>query len=93
MVPLAEMGGELKSFFQEKQRASVHGRPVPSAPGGDKDKTGEPNASSGDSSMETKQQIPSLPKRDPSTKVSSGTHLPHHSNIYVNGIPRGNVKI
>lgn len=93
MIPLAEMGGELKSFFQEKQRASVLGRPVPSVPGGG---GGDSNATNGDSSKEQKKNpTPSIPKRDPSTKVSSsGTRLPPKPpkpNPYVNEIPRGTV--
>ena len=90
MIPLAEMGGEFKSFFQEKQRASVLGRPVPSVPGGG---GGESNATDGDSSKEKKKSpTPSIPKRDPSTKVSSGAKLPPKPNPYVNEIPRGIVK-
>ena len=85
MIPLAEVGGELKSFFQEKQRASVVGRPVPNVPGG-----GDSNATS-DSSKEKKKQspTPALPKRDPSTKVSSGAKVPPKPNPYLNEIPRG----
>ena len=86
MIPLAEVGGELKSFVQEKQRASVVGKPVPNVPSG-----GDSNATSSDSSKEKKKQstTPTLPKRDPSTKVSSGAKGPPKPNPYVNEIPRG----
>ena len=86
MIPLPEVGGELKSFFQEKLRASVVGRPVPNVPGGD-----DSNATSSDSRKEKKKQspTPTLPKRDPSTKVSSGAKVPPKPNPYVNEIPRG----
>ena len=85
MIPLADVDGELKNFFQEK-RASIVGRPVPNVPGG-----GDSNAISSDSRKEKKKQstTPTLPKRDPSTKVSSGAKGPPKPNPYVNEIPRG----
>ena len=77
--PLHEVGGELKSFFQEKSRLS---RPVPPVPvSGSSDKQGNESLS------------PPLPRRHPNTKVSGTPSIaPKRKTIqnpYVNEIPRG----
>ena len=76
--PLHEMGGEMKSFFQEKKRASMSGLPVQSDP--DKKTIDKHRKGS---------ITPELPKRSPTTKLSNAPSVPPKQNLYANEIPRG----
>ena len=73
--PINEIGGELKSFFESKKRASVTGRPVPTVP---------------DTSAENKEtKPPDIPKRDQGTHTTTSPVVPPKPNPYANEIPRG----
>ena len=89
MKPLSEVGGELKSFFNAKKRASQAELPVPAIPNSNNQKLPAPTNPNTIDQNENERSPPDVPKRNPATNFKPTPALPPKPNPYVNDIPRG----